>query len=328
MRWLLTGGAGYIGSHVARALRATGRHVVVLDDLSTGLAARLPSDIEIVQSSVLDLDSVIDTLTRHRVDGVIHLAGKKSVGESVARPGHYYRENVIGLQQLLVAMHQAHVDRLVFSSSAAVYGGAHGTGVVESAPTDPLSPYGWTKLAGEDVIRFAGRLTGLRWLSLRYFNVAGAATPDLADTAVSNLIPMVFRALDEERPPQVFGADYPTADGSCVRDYIHVADLADAHVAAAAKLEQADADVDTVYNIGTGSGASVKEVLAVVRRVTGNPFVPEITQRREGDPATVVAGVDAARHGLGWTARHDLNSMIESAWAGWRARVEADERRD
>lgn len=328
MKWLLTGGAGYIGSHVAHALRAGGRQVVVLDDLSTGLAGRLPADIELVRSSVLDLDSVTDTLKRHQVDGVIHLAGKKSVGDSVARPGYYYRENVTGLQQLLLAMHATDVTRLVFSSSAAVYGGAHGDGVDESAPTEPLSPYGWTKLAGEDLIRFAGHLTGVRWLSLRYFNVAGSASPDLADTAVSNLIPMVFRALDEGRSPQIFGDDYPTADGSCVRDYIHVADLADAHVAAAAKLEQPGADLDAVYNIGTGVGASVKEVLSVIRRVTERPFEPLITPRRGGDPAAVVAGVEAARDALGWTARHDLTSMIQSAWTGWRARAEADDRRN
>ena len=319
MTWLLTGGAGYIGAHIAHALRASGRDVVVLDDLSSGLASRLPDDVELVQASVLECDTVAATLKQHRIEGVIHLAAKKSVSESVADPGFYYHQNVFGLRQLLVAMNRADVSRLVFSSSAAVYGAAEGPAVDETSPTIPANPYGWTKLIGEDLVRYAGQVTGLGWLSLRYFNVAGAGAPELADTGVSNLIPMTFRALDEGRRPQVFGDDYPTPDGSCIRDFIHVADLADAHVAAAIALE--NGEESAVYNVGTGVGTSVKEVLRVVREVTGRDLDPQVAPRRAGDPPAVVADARAISEHLGWRATRDLRDMIASAWAGWRHRA-------
>lgn len=322
MRWLLTGGAGYIGAHVAWALHLSGRPVVVLDDLSTGMARRLPAGVELVEASVLDEHAVTDALHRHRIDGVIHLAGKKSVSESVANPGYYYQQNVVGVRRLLAALHAAGVPRLVFSSSAAVYGAVSGPIVDEKSETVPLSPYGWTKLAGEDLIRCAGSITTLHWLSLRYFNVAGAGSPMLGDATVSNLIPMTFRALDQGRRPQVFGSDYPTRDGTCIRDYIHVADLAEAHVAAAAQLEQPtdvpNPPVNTIYNVGTGVGASVKEVLDVVRETTGRSFDPDVVARRAGDPAAVVARATAIETALGWRARRDLADMIGTAWEAWQ----------
>jgi UDP-glucose 4-epimerase len=317
--WLLTGGAGYIGAHIAHALRASGRDVVVLDDLSTGLASRLPDDVELVQASVLDRDTVTAVLQRHRIAGVIHLAAKKSVSESVSDPGFYYHQNVVGLQQLLVAMHSAGVERLVFSSSAAVYGAAEGRAVDETSSTIPANPYGWTKLIGEDLVRYAGEVTGLRWLSLRYFNVAGTGAPELADIGASNLIPMTFRALDEARRPQVFGDDYPTPDGSCIRDFIHVADLADAHVAAAIAVE--NGEESAVYNVGTGVGSSVKEVLRVAQDVTGRSFDIEVAPRRPGDPPAVVADARAIAEHLGWRATRDLRDMIASAWTGWQHRA-------
>lgn len=316
--WLLTGGAGYVGSHVARALRDTGQEVIVLDDLSTGLARRVPPDIPLVQASVLDSATVTDVLRRYRIDGVIHLAGKKSVSESVADPGYYYQENVVGLWRLLAAMEAAGVTRLVFSSSAAVYGEACGATVDETSGTVPLSPYGWTKLAGEDLIRHAGDVDGLRWLTLRYFNVVGAGSPALGDTTVSNLVPMTFRALDQGRRPRIFGDDYPTRDGSCIRDYVHVADVADAHVVAAVRLEAPGAEANAVYNVGRGVGVSVKEVLDAVRETTGRAFDPDVVRRREGDAPAVVAQVAAIDQALGWRAQRDLTDMIRSAWAGWR----------
>jgi UDP-glucose 4-epimerase len=315
--WLLTGGAGYIGAHVAHALRRSGRQLAVLDDLSTGLAQRLPPDVELVRASILDRDAVVAALRRYQIGGVIHLAGKKAVRESFDQPALYYRENVVGLGQLLTAMQAVDVHRMVFSSSAAVYGAADGSSVAEDAPTVPLSPYGWTKLAGEDLIRFTGQLTGLDWLSLRYFNVAGAGAPSLGDTTVSNLIPMTFRALDEGRAPQVFGDDYPTRDGTCIRDYIHVVDLAEAHVAAVARLERSQRPTRAVYNVGTGTGASVHEVLATVGAVTGRPFVPDVVARRAGDPPAVVARVTAIQRALGWRAERDLAAMVHSAWESW-----------
>jgi UDP-glucose 4-epimerase len=317
MTWLLTGGAGYIGAHVALALRESGRGVVVVDDLSTGEADRLPDDVPLVQASVLDGAAVRSALTEHRVTGVVHLAAKKAVGESVEDPLLYYRENVSGFETLLRAMRDAGVGRMVFSSSAAVYGMPDVEVLTEDSPTQPINPYGETKLVCEWLLRDAARAHGLRWTSLRYFNVAGAGGKALADTGANNLIPLVFRALDRGQPPQVFGDDYPTPDGSCVRDYIHVSDLADAHVAAAEWLDGDNAS--GTYNIGRGEGASVFEVLAVVREVTGIDVAPRVVARRPGDPARLVAGAERIERTLGWRAQRDLRDMVESAWQGWRA---------
>lgn len=316
MNWLLTGGAGYIGAHVAHALRATGRDVVVLDNLSTGLPDRLPRDVPLIEASVLEYTTVLHTLKRYRIEGVIHLAGKKSVAESVRRPQYYHEQNVVGLARLLTAMRAADVPRLVFSSSAAVYGNAPGGIVDEACPTSPMSPYGQTKLIGEGLVRRAGELEGLGWLALRYFNVAGAGSPQLGDVGVSNLIPMTFQALDQGRAPQIFGTDYPTPDGSCIRDYIHVTDLAAAHLAAAEHLEHRGASA--VYNVGRGVGVSVKEMLDIIRHATGHPFEPEIVGRRDGDPPAVVAQTTAIKTMLNWTAHRDVPDMANSAWSAWQ----------
>jgi UDP-glucose 4-epimerase len=313
--WLVTGGAGYIGLHVVDALRAAGHEVVVLDDLSTG--RRELVDVPLVVGSVHDGALVRSTLREHAVTGVLHLAAKKQVGESVEQPLLYYRENVDGLLSLLEAMQDASVDRLVFSSSAAVYGMPDVDLVTERTPTAPLSPYGETKLVGEWVVRAAAAATGLRYALLRYFNVAGAARPELADTAVTNLVPMVFERLTAGRRPMLFGDDYPTPDGTCVRDFIHVADLADAHAAAVAHLD--DGGADLLLNVGRGDGASVREVLATVAEVTGRDTTPEVLPRRAGDPPRVVASAAEIQRTLGWSAQHDLRDMVAGAWAGWVA---------
>ncbi|MGY1735388.1 UDP-glucose 4-epimerase GalE [Geodermatophilus sp. SYSU D00684] len=319
MTWLLTGGAGYIGAHVAQALRRSDRGVVVLDDLSTGQADRLPPDVPLVRASVLDAQAVGRALREHEVTGVVALAAKKAVAESVADPLLYYRENVTGFEVLLRAMRDEGVQQLVFSSSAAVYGMPDVDLVTEETVPHPINPYGETKLVCEWMLQAAGRAHGLRWASLRYFNVAGAGSPELADTGANNLIPMVFRALDHGVAPQVFGDDYPTPDGSCVRDYIHVADLAEAHVAAADWLDRG-ATAGT-YNVGRGEGASVKEVMGVVRAVTGRDVEPQVVDRRPGDPARLVASAEAIERDLGWKAQRDLHDMVHSAWAGWRSRT-------
>ena len=316
MTWLLTGGAGYIGAHVALALKASGRSVVALDDLSSGVPERLPADVPLVRASVLDEDAVRRAVREHRVTGVVHLAAKKAVAESVADPLLYYRENVGGLEVLLRVLRDEGVEQMVFSSSAAVYGMPDVDLITESSPTEPINPYGESKLVGEWMLRDSARAFGLRWASLRYFNVAGAGSDALADTGVNNLVPLVFRALDRGESPQVFGGDYPTPDGSCVRDYIHVADLADAHVAAADWLEGGAAA--GTYNVGRGEGSSVLEVLAVTREVTGIDVEPKLVDRRPGDPARLVASAAAIERDLGWTARRDLRDMVSSAWQGWR----------
>lgn len=236
MTWLITGGAGFIGSHVVKAMQDAGERVVVLDDLSTGRAERLPDGVPLEVGTVLDRDTVARVLRAHAVTGVVHIAGKKQVAESVERPLYYYRENVEGLRVLLDAAVEAGVGRFLFSSSAAVYGMPDVDLVTEETPCAPINPYGETKLAGEWLVSAVGARHGMATASLRYFNVAGAATPALGDDGVFNLVPMVFERLDAGEAPWIFGDDYPTPDGTCVRDFIHVEDIASAHVAAARRL--------------------------------------------------------------------------------------------
>ncbi|HET8616984.1 MAG TPA: UDP-glucose 4-epimerase GalE [Actinomycetales bacterium] len=314
MTWLVTGGAGYIGAHVVRALREDGVGVVVLDDLSTGDASRL-GDVPLVQASILDREAIDRALAEHDVSGVVHIAAKKQVGESVEDPYYYYRQNVLGQLTLMEAMRDAGVRQFVFSSSAATYGSPETAMVEEKAHLEPESPYGQTKVVGEWLAVDAEAAYGVRSVCLRYFNVAGAATPELGDPEALNLIPMVFERLTARKAPLIFGDDYPTPDGTCIRDYIHVADIATAHVAAARHLEQGGESLR--LNIGRGQGSSVREVIEMVRDVTGIDFTPEVVGRRPGDPPRTVASADAIRYRLGWSARYDLREMVESAWAGW-----------
>ncbi|MDP2014941.1 MAG: UDP-glucose 4-epimerase GalE [Actinomycetota bacterium] len=315
--WLVTGGAGYIGNHVTRALLASGRDVVVVDDLSTGNAARIPDAAVFVQASVADRDALTNVLTEHQVDGVIHLAAKKAPAASIDTPLHYYRENVGGIITLLEAMADAGVRRIVHSSSAAVYGTPVSNPTAESAQIKPESPYGETKVVSEWVVKAEGIATGLSWIALRYFNVAGAGSDELGDTSINNLIPMVFDALERGRAPQIFGDDYPTPDGTAIRDYIHVVDLADAHVAAAAHLEhQQEAQA---LNVGRGVGASVREVMDVISDVIGTDVHPVVVSRRPGDPEDSTAATARIHEVLGWQAQYDLTAMVASAWSAWGA---------
>ncbi|MGQ0631410.1 MAG: UDP-glucose 4-epimerase GalE [Sporichthyaceae bacterium] len=316
MTWLLTGGAGYIGAHVLAAMRARGHEIVVLDDLSTGIRDRVPAQVPFVHADLADTAAVTEAIRRYRIGGVVHLAAKKSVPESVADPLRYYRENVGGMGALLTAMADCRVRRMLYSSSAAVYGTPAGDQVAESSPTRPENPYGATKLIGEWMVADAGAATGMAHLSLRYFNVAGSGAPELGDVGADNLIPLVFRAVSEGQRPQVFGEDYPTRDGSCVRDFVHVCDLADAHVVAVEALQDSRA-VQSVYNVGRGVGITVKEVVASVADVTGRELGYDVVSRRAGDPDQVVACVKQIAADLGWHARRDLVDMVTSAWQSW-----------
>ena len=317
MTWLITGGAGYIGAHVARAMTDAGERVLVLDDLSAGHPARLPSGIPLVEGSSLDGDLLKRVLAEHAVTGVVHLAARKQVGESVAQPTRYYRENVGGLTTLLEAVAEAGIKRFVFSSSAAVYGNPDVDLITEDTECAPVNPYGETKLAGEWLVRAAGRAHGIATVCLRYFNVAGAAAPELADTGVFNIVPMVFDRLTRDEAPRIFGDDYPTPDGTCIRDYIHVADLAEAHLAAARRLTAADASGDLTVNIGRGEGVSVRELITVIGEITGDRRPAVVEARRPGDAPRAVASAALAAEELGWTARRGVREMVESAWQGW-----------
>ncbi|MEN8654486.1 UDP-glucose 4-epimerase GalE [Streptomyces sp. 21So2-11] len=317
MTWLITGGAGYIGAHVARTMVAAGEQVVVLDDVSSGIADRLPPEVPLVRGSVLDRELLDRTLAEHAVTGVLHLAAKKQVGESVEQPLVYYRENVYGLTVLLEAVVAAGVRRFLFSSTAAVYGVPEAELISEDTPCNPINPYGETKLAGEWLVRAAGRAHGFSTACLRYFNVAGAAKPELADIGVYNIIPMFFDRITRGEPMRIFGDDYPTPDGTCVRDYIHVADLADAHLSVARSLTARDGVGDLTVNIGRGEGVSVRELADLVSEVTGFAQPPVIEARRPGDAARAVASSELIAKELGWTARTGVREMVESAWEGW-----------
>jgi UDP-glucose 4-epimerase len=317
MSWLVTGGAGYIGSHVARALLDAGLDVVIIDDLSTGIEDFVPEGAKLVKGTLLDAALVDDTVAG--VDGVIHIAGYKYAGESVKRPLHTYEQNISATVILLQAMERNGVGQIVFSSSAATYGTPDVEIVDESTPTVPESPYGETKLIGEWLLRDAGRATGLRHTSLRYFNVVGSGSDDLYDVSPHNLFPRVFDMLYRGETPRINGDDYPTPDGTCVRDYIHVTDLALAHVAAARRLADGLA-VEPIYNLGSGAGTSVREIMSAMRDITGIHFEPEVVPRRPGDLARIVAVGELAARDLDWANRHSLEEMVASAW---RARQKA-----
>ncbi|MEU9603523.1 UDP-glucose 4-epimerase GalE [Streptomyces sp. NPDC048057] len=320
MTWLITGGAGYIGAHVTRALAEAGEKVVVLDDVSSGIVERLPAGVPLVRGSVRDRELLDRVLREHGVSGVVHFAAKKQVGESVEQPLRYYRENVYGLTVLLEAVVAAGVRRFLFSSSAAVYGVPDVDPIPESAPCVPINPYGETKLAGEWLVRATGRAHSISTACLRYFNVAGADGPELSDTGVFNIIPMYFDRITRGEAPRIFGDDYPTPDGTCIRDYIHVADLADAHLTVAARLAREDGAGDLTVNVGRGVGVSVRELAQVVAEVTGRDVEPVVEPRRPGDAARAVAAVDLISDELGWRARRGVREMVESAWEGWLLR--------
>ncbi|MFC5930745.1 UDP-glucose 4-epimerase GalE [Cryobacterium melibiosiphilum] len=316
MSILVTGGAGYIGAHVVRLLRQRSEEIVVVDDLVTGDARRLDG-LAVTQLDLSDnssVEPVAQLMRDHAVTAVIHFAGRKQVAESVSRPAWYFQQNIGSLANIILAMELAGVKELVFSSSAAVYGTTEGARISEEAVTSPVNPYGESKLVGEHLIEAASRANGLRAASLRYFNVAGAGWPDLGDNAVLNLVPMVFEKLDEGHSPVIFGDDYATADGTCVRDYIHVLDLAEAHLATLDSLRGAEAG-HTVYNVGTGLGTSVRDMVNKIIAVSGSSAVPEVRARRPGDPAWVVASPERIEKELGWTAQRGIDDIIASAWS-------------
>ena len=320
MSILVTGGAGYIGSHVVRLLQEKGHRVTIIDNLSSGYSGRIGAAklVELDLAAEAATATLVELIKSESITSVIHLAARKQVGESVTKPEWYFEQNIGGMAHLLEAMRQTKVDKLVFSSSAATYGMPDTDFVNEDFDCKPINPYGQTKLIGEWMTANAARAWGLRAVNLRYFNVAGAGWPELADTATMNLVPIVFAALDAGKSPVVFGTDYDTADGTCVRDYVHVLDLAEAHVTSLDYLNR-DTRNHSTFNVGTGKGASVFEVLAEIKRVTKIDFEIDLQPRRPGDPPYLCADVSRIKEHLGWTAKRDLAEIIESAWSARQA---------
>jgi len=323
MSWIVTGGAGYIGAHVVRALADAGLTPVVLDDLSSGEASFVPEGVVFVQGSILDRELVEKALREHKADGVIHVAGFKYAGVSVQRPLHTYAQNVEGTRVILEAMEAAGVSNIVFSSSAAVFGTPDVPLVVEETAKKPASPYGESKLIGEWMLRDQAIATAesehpLRHTSLRYFNVVGSADETVYDVSPHNLFPIVFEALLAGRTPKIFGDDYATEDGTNVRDYVHVGDIAAAHVAAAKRLAGGES-IEPAYNLGSGAGLSVKQIMDAVVRVTGVDFTPEIGPRRAGDPDRIVATGELAARDLDWKMRYTVDEMVRTGWEARRA---------
>ncbi|QKW51987.1 UDP-glucose 4-epimerase GalE [Streptomyces buecherae] len=309
-KYLVTGGAGYVGSVVAAHLLAAGHRVTVLDDLSTGHRVGVPEGAEFIEGRVQDAARWLDP----SYDGVLHFAASSQVGESVAHPEKYWTNNVGGTMALLAAMRDAGVRTLVFSSTAATYGEPTATPIVEDAATAPTNPYGASKLAVDHMISGECVAHGLAAVSLRYFNVAGAyGRYGERHDPESHLIPLILQVAQGKREAiSVFGDDYPTPDGTCVRDYIHVADLAEAHLLA---LTAATGGEHLICNLGNGNGFSVREVIETVRKVTGHPVPEVIAGRRGGDPAVLVASAERARDRLGWQpTRADLVGIVEDAW--------------
>jgi UDP-glucose 4-epimerase len=319
MRLLVVGGAGYVGSTTVETLVAGGQAVTVFDDLSTGHAASVVNGARLVVGSMNDQPHLERVLEEERIDAVLHCAAKSLVGESMANPGVYYRNNVAGGVALLEAMRVANVTRIVFSSTAAVYGEPRRVPIAEADRTDPINPYGATKLAFEGAMRWFAAAHGFRAISLRYFNVAGATERNGEDhDPETHLIPFVLRvAAGEASHVQIFGQDYPTPDGTCIRDYVHVRDIADAHLLALEATGEGDPSLE-VYNLGSAAGYSIREVVEAARKVTGRAVPARAVKRRMGDPPVLVASSRRARRELGWQSRHSkLEEMLADAWA-WK----------
>lgn len=318
---MVTGGAGYIGAHVVRALLAAHTEVMVVDDLSTGLAHRVPGGVPLARVDVRDAAALAGVVARHRPHGVIHLAARKDVAESTAHPLRYYGDNLEGLRSVLRAVVGHGIRTVLFSSSAAVYGITGAAPVREGDRAEPINAYGRTKLVGEWLLRDAAASAGFAWAALRYFNVAGAAAPHLRDVGTANLLPRLLRCAESGEPAIVHGLDHATPDGSPIRDYVHVEDVADAHVATAFGLaggllsgpDGAGGDGGEVLNVGRGRGTSVLEMVGAVGRCLGRDLPYTAGPRRPGDPSAVVAAVDLIHARLGWRARHDLDAIVHSA---------------
>ena len=317
MRILVLGGAGYIGSHTALELVKAGNEVVIADNLVTGYRKAIPEGAKFYEGDLRDSDFLDNLFHQEKIDAVIHFAAYSLVGESVTNPLKYYDNNLYGTKVLLEAMVKNNVDKIVFSSTAATYGEPENIPILESDRTCPTNPYGETKLAMEKMFKWTAEAHGLRYVSLRYFNACGAdesGTIGEAHNPESHLIPLILQVPNGKRETiSIYGTDYDTPDGTCIRDYIHVTDLAQAHILAVQYLN--NGSESDIFNLGNGVGYSVREVIETARKVTGHPIPATETSRRAGDPARLVASSEKAKSVLGWKPVHDsLEEIIASAW--------------
>ena len=317
MAILVCGGAGYIGSHMVSELLDRGEEVIVVDNLQTGHKAAVLEDATLYIGDLRDEHFLDDVFKKHTIDAVVHFAADSLVGESVTNPLNYYDNNVYGAMSLLKVMHANDVKKIVFSSTAATYGEAENFPIQESDPAIPTNPYGETKLAIEKMLKWTEEAYGIHYVALRYFNVAGAHLDGKIGEdhfPETHLIPIILQvALGSREAISIFGDDYDTHDGTCIRDYIHVTDLANAHILALKKLEKDE--TSGIYNLGSGTGFTVKEVIEATRKVTGHPIPTVIAPRRAGDPARLVASSEKAKAELGWEPQYtSLEKMIGSAW--------------
>jgi UDP-glucose 4-epimerase len=308
---LVIGGAGYIGAHICQSLIDNGYSVRIFDDFSNGLHRRIDGKFtDLIEASVLDRSAIIGAMDG--IDAVIHLAAKKAVEESVSNPLRYYEHNVGGTLNILAAMAVKKVKKIVFSSTAAVYAPSEKSAIDESDLLAPLSPYGATKVMAEELIKSVGVAEGFSTISLRYFNVVGSTKVEFADNSKDNLVPKVFAAIKRGESPEIYGSDYPTKDGTCIRDYIHVADLADSHLSALKRVESAT--VHEVYNVGSGQGYSVKEMIEQISKSMNKELIPRLCPRRAGDIPQLIAAISKIERELGWKPKRSLKEMIDSAW--------------
>jgi len=315
MAVLVTGGAGYIGSHTVRQLTGKGFEVVVLDNLSRGHIESIPGNVHFEKADLMDAESLKNAIGKYKIDAVIHFAAFAYVGESVENPSLYYRNNVVGSFNLIKVISELGIKKFVFSSTCSIYGNPENVPISEKEPPNPINPYARTKYMIENILSDFENAYGLKYAALRYFNAAG----DSDDGSIGeshepepHLIPLVlFTALGKRDSIKIYGDDYDTPDGTCIRDYIHVNDLADAHIKALKYIENG---ASTVINLGTGNGYSVKEIIEAARRITGKEIKAEITGRRAGDPAVLVADNKKAKELLGWKPEYNLERILETAW--------------
>lgn len=322
MKVLVCGGAGYIGSHTVAALREAGEEVVVFDNLYKGHKGAVPEDVKLYVGDLRNAEDLDKVFTENKIDAIIDFAADSLVGESVTEPLKYYDNNVYGTMCLLKKMVEYDVKYIVFSSTAATYGEPEQIPIKENDKTEPTNPYGETKLAVEKMLKWVDNAHDVKYTALRYFNAAGAHVDGHIGedhSPESHLIPIVLQVANGQRDKiMMFGDDYPTKDGTCIRDYIHVSDLSDAHVLAVKRLM--DGGDSAVFNLGNGTGFSVKEIVEIARKVTGHSIPAEVAPRRAGDPATLIASADAATKALNWQPKYNsVEKIIETAWAWHKA---------